>query len=53
MEWLRGRFVWAAVLIPLAGALAACEDQGPAEQTGEVIDETVEDTGDAIEDATD
>lgn len=32
--------------------LVACERQGPMERTGESIDETVEDTGDAIEDAT-
>jgi hypothetical protein len=53
MGWLRERLVWIAVLIPLAGALAACEDQGPAEEAGEAVDDTVEDTGDAVEDATD
>jgi|GEM_PF-471217 len=37
-----------------AGAgLSACEDQGPAEQAGEEIDEAVEDAGDAVEDAAD
>lgn len=33
-------------------ALAACEDEGPMEEAGESIDEGVENTGDAIEDAT-
>ena len=52
MDWLRERLVWAVVLIPLAGALAACEE-GPAEQAGETIDDAAEDAGDAVEDATD
>lgn len=52
MDWLRERLVLAAVLLPLAGALAAC-DQGPTERAGEAIDDAVEDAGDAIEDATD
>lgn len=34
-------------------AIAACEEQGPAENAGEQIDEAVEDVGDDIEDATD
>ncbi|MDI9245372.1 hypothetical protein [Marinobacter sp. CHS3-4] len=33
--------------------LSACEDQGPLEEAGENIDESVEETGDAIEDKTD
>lgn len=33
--------------------LAACQDQGPAEQAGEDIDEAVEEVGDEIDDATD
>ncbi|MBO6561023.1 MAG: hypothetical protein JJ959_10815 [Nisaea sp.] len=33
--------------------LMACDRQGPAEQLGEKIDDTVEQAGDAIEDATD
>lgn len=32
--------------------LAACEQQGPAEEAGENLDEAVEETADAIEDAT-
>lgn len=39
-------------LISLMG-LTACEEQGPAERMGENIDEAVEETGDAIEEATD
>jgi hypothetical protein len=53
MDWLRERLVWAAVLVPLAGALSACDDQGPAEEAGEAVDDTVEDAGDAAEDSTD
>lgn len=33
--------------------LPACEEQGPLEEAGEEVDDTVEDTGDAIEDSTD
>lgn len=32
--------------------LAACEQQGPAEEAGENIDEAAEETADAIEDTT-
>jgi hypothetical protein len=52
MDWLRERLVWAAVLIPLAGALAACEE-GPAEQAGEAVDDAADEAGDAVDDATD
>lgn len=52
MAWLRDHLVGAAVLIPLAGALAACEE-GPAEKAGETVDDAVDDAGDAAEDATD
>jgi hypothetical protein len=52
MGWLRDRLVWGAVLIPLAGVLAACDD-GPAEQAGEAADEAADDAGDAVDDATD
>jgi hypothetical protein len=31
--------------------LAGCEDQGPAEEAGENIDETVEEAGDEMEEA--
>jgi hypothetical protein len=53
MDWLRQYLVWAAVLVPLAGALAACEEQGPVEEAGETVDDAAEDAGDAVEDATD
>ncbi len=33
--------------------LSACEQQGPLEEAGEEVDETVENTGDAIEEKTD
>jgi hypothetical protein len=32
--------------------LVACEREGPMERAGESIDEAVEETGDAIDDAT-
>lgn len=37
----------------LAFVLGACEQQGPAERAGEKIDETVEETGEAMEKAGD
>jgi hypothetical protein len=52
MAWLRHRLAWAAVLIPLAGALAAC-DNGPAEDAGDTVEDAADDAGDAVEDATD
>ncbi len=33
--------------------LPGCDEQGPLEEAGEKIDDGVENTGDAIEDATD
>lgn len=36
-----------------ATGLAACDSEGPAERLGENIDNAVEETGDAIENATD
>lgn len=32
-----------------AGALTGCEDPGPAEETGQEIDEAVEEAGDELE----
>lgn len=45
----------AAVLLAsaLMFTLSACEEKGPMEKAGEEIDDTIEDAGDAIEDATD
>ncbi len=33
--------------------VAGCSDDGPAEEAGETIDETVEEAGDEVEEATD
>jgi predicted small lipoprotein YifL len=39
-----------ALMLMLAmGALAACEQEGPAERAGEAIDNATENTGEAIE----
>lgn len=40
-----------SLTLPLV--LAACEQEGPAEEAGENVDQAVEDTGDAIDEATD
>jgi predicted small lipoprotein YifL len=40
-----------ALVFPLA-LLTACEQEGPLEQAGEEADQAVEDTGDAIDEAT-
>lgn len=37
----------------MAFAITGCEEEGPAEQAGEKIDNAMEDTGDAIEEAGD
>lgn len=42
-----------ASILFAGGLLAACEEQGPAEQAGEQIDESVEEMGDSMEDAGD
>lgn len=41
----------AACLLASGLFVAACEEQGPMERTGEKIDETAENMGDAMEDA--
>jgi hypothetical protein len=43
----------AAAALAFAGALAltACEEEGPAEELGESIDESAEEVGEAIEEA--
>lgn len=48
---LRGSLVALTLGFVSMGFLTACEEQGPAEEAGERIDEAVEDTGDAAEDA--
>jgi hypothetical protein len=37
------------MLMLAMGALAACEQEGPAERAGEAIDNATENTGEAIE----
>lgn len=38
-----------ALMLPLMGALAACDDKGPAEKTGEKIDNAGQSVKDAID----
>lgn len=45
--------VAALVLVGASLTLAACDQEGPAEQAGEEIDEAGEAVGDAVKDATD
>ncbi|GAB2711125.1 hypothetical protein [Halomonas garicola] len=40
-------------ILMMAGGLAACEDQGPAEEAGESIDESMENAGESLEEAGD
>lgn len=42
--------LWLTVAL-VCGVLAGCEQEGPAEKAGERIDEAVEQTRDAIDDA--
>lgn len=47
---LTGKAALTALILGLsAPILAACEDDGPAEQMGEAIDENAEQMGDAME----
>lgn len=46
---LRKILIGFALLLPLAGGLAACDDQGPAEEAGESLDEAAEDVGNAFD----
>ncbi len=43
----------AVVFLAPALALAACDDDGPAEQAGEAIDDAAKRAGDAVNDAAD
>lgn len=45
------RRIFVAGALALAPALTACEEEGPAEQLGESIDETAEEAGEAVEEA--
>ncbi|MFO7808129.1 hypothetical protein [Guyparkeria sp.] len=43
-----------ALMMAMGLAVAGCaEEQGPAEEAGEQVDQTMEQTGDEIEEATD
>lgn len=42
-----------ALAFVAALTLSACEEEGPAEQLGEAVDETANDLGRAVEDAAD
>ncbi|MBA4208944.1 MAG: hypothetical protein C0454_05400 [Parvibaculum sp.] len=46
---LRKTLFGIALILPLAGGLAACDDQGPAEQAGEAIDDAADSVADAFE----
>lgn len=48
---IRVAMLAAALGVPMM--LAGCEEQGPAEQAGEAVDEAVQDTKRAVEDAAD
>ncbi len=50
---MKRRLTLAPFLLPIAFALTGCSDEGPLEETGEAVDEAVEDAGDALEDAVD
>lgn len=41
------------LIVLLIGAFVACEQEGPAEQAGEQIDEAVEEAGEKMEEAGD
>ena len=39
-------------VLSIAGFVTACDSQGPAEEAGEAVDESVEETRDTFDDAT-
>lgn len=47
------KMVFAFLLALTLGMLSGCEQDGPAEEAGEAIDETMEDASDAAEEAVD
>lgn len=49
----RMRFPFLALLFALGLGLAACDDDGPAEEAGEAVDEAGEEAGEAVEEAGD
>lgn len=46
---LRKTLFGIALALPLMGGLAACDDQGPAEEAGEALDEAGEDISNAFD----
>tara|TARA_R110000868_G_scaffold10429_2_gene51185 strand:+ start:8778 stop:8981 length:204 start_codon:yes stop_codon:yes gene_type:complete len=46
---LRKTVIGMALILPLAGVLAACDDKGPAEELGEKIDDAGQSMKDAID----
>ncbi|HUD52807.1 hypothetical protein [Parvibaculum sp.] len=46
---LRKSLVGIALVLPLMGALAACDDDGPAEKAGEKIDNAGQSLKDAVD----
>ncbi|MBX3490618.1 hypothetical protein [Parvibaculum sp.] len=46
---LRKSMIGIALVLPLMGGLAACDDPGPAEQAGEALDDAAESVKDAFE----
>lgn len=51
--WLR-LFMLVMLLLPSSFGGCQCDtSDGPAEETGEAIDESIEEAGDAVEEATD
>lgn len=46
---LRKFIIGAAIVLPIMGALAACDDKGPAEKAGEKIDNAAQSMKDTID----
>jgi predicted small secreted protein len=46
---LRKTLLGIALILPLAGGLTACDDQGPMEEAGEELDQAAENIGEAFE----
>lgn len=46
---LRKMLLGTFLVLPLMGALAACDDKGPAEEAGEKIDDAAQSMKDAID----
>ena len=49
----RSKLLHVLLIVLLMAAFVACEQEGPAEQAGEQIDEAVEEAGDQMEEAGD